>query len=60
MSKKLCWLTLLAILTAVLLLGCGEQGKVDESAHELRSMLAGAPFSVLSRMRPFSGLPSWR
>lgn len=30
MGKKFCWLTLLAILTAVLLLGCGEQGKVEQ------------------------------
>ena len=30
MSKKFCWLTLLAILTALLLLGCGEQGKVEQ------------------------------
>jgi len=30
MSKKFSWLTLLAILTAVLLLGCGEQGKVEQ------------------------------
>ena len=30
MSKKFCWLTLLAILTAVLLLGCGEMGKVEQ------------------------------
>jgi hypothetical protein len=30
MSKKFCWLALLAILTAVILLGCGEQGKVEQ------------------------------
>ena len=30
MGKKFCWLTLLAILTAVLLLGCGEMGKVEQ------------------------------
>jgi len=30
MGKKFCWLTLLAILTAGLLLGCGEMGKVEQ------------------------------
>lgn len=30
MSKKFCWLTLLAILTAGLLLGCGDMGKVEQ------------------------------
>ena len=30
MGKKFCWLTLLAILTAVLLLGCGDLGKVEQ------------------------------
>jgi hypothetical protein len=30
MGKKLCWLTLFAILPVVLVLGCGEQGKVDQ------------------------------
>lgn len=30
MGKKLSWLTLLAILTAMLLLGCGEMGKVEQ------------------------------
>ncbi len=30
MAKKLCWLTLLAILPVALVLGCGEQGKVEQ------------------------------
>ncbi len=30
MGKKFSWLTLLAILTVVLVLGCGEQGKVEQ------------------------------
>jgi hypothetical protein len=30
MGKKFSWLTLLAILTAVLLLGCGDMGKVEQ------------------------------
>lgn len=30
MGKKLSWLTLVAILPLVLVLGCGEQGKVDQ------------------------------
>ncbi len=30
MRKKFCWLTILAILTVGLLLGCGEMGKVEQ------------------------------
>ncbi len=30
MGKKFSWLTLLALLTVVLVLGCGEQGKVEQ------------------------------